>query len=98
MRKQFPSWPCVRRETTVVPSFLVVLDLLQDVIVQFDNICVLLKERQPVVPVDNLANAYLLSELIFGAVDANDEVSTTNLMLTWSDFCVRSSDKTRSRL
>ena len=50
-------------------------------IIQFDNICVLLRTSasgaagQP-------ANAYLLSELIFGTVDANDEVSTTDLMLT----------------
>ena len=56
------------------------------------------QERQKVVPVDSLANAYLLSELICGAVDANDEVSTIDLMPTWSDFCVRASDKTRSRL
>ena len=50
------------------------------------------------VPLDSLANAYLLSELICGTVDANDEVSTTDFMPTWSDFCVRGSPKTRSRL
>ena len=50
------------------------------------------------VPLDSLANAYLLSELICGAVDADDEVSTTDLMPTWSDFCVRGSPKTRRRL
>ena len=49
-------------------------------------------------PLANLAKAYLLSELICGAVDANDEVSTTDLMPTWSDFCVRGSPKTRHRL
>ena len=49
-------------------------------------------------PLDSLENAYLLSELICGAVDANDEVSTTDLMPTWSDFCVRGSPKTRRRL
>ena len=43
---------------------------------------VFFEERQQVVPVDRLANAYLLSELICGTVDANDEVSTTDLMLT----------------
>ena len=79
---RFPRWPSVRSDATVVPSFLLGLVLLQDVIVQFDNICVLSKERQQVVPVDSLANAYLLSELICGTVDANDEVSTTDLMLT----------------
>ena len=47
---------------------------------------------------DSLAKAYLLSELICGTVDANDEVSTTDLMPTWSDFCVRGSLKTRRRL
>ena len=50
------------------------------------------------VPLDSLANAYLLSKLICGAVDANNEVSTTDLMLTWSEFCVRGSPKTRCRL
>ena len=54
--------------------------------------------RQQVVPLDSLANAYLLSELICGAVDANDEVSTIDLMPTRSDFCVRGSPKTRRRL
>ena len=50
-------------------------------------------------PLDTgLANAYLLSELICGTVNANDEVPTTDLMATWSDFCVRGSPKTRSRL
>ena len=50
-------------------------------------------------PVDSLANAYLLSELICGTVDANDKVSTTDLMLTWFDFFpIRGSPKTRSRL
>ena len=49
-------------------------------------------------PLDSLANAYLLSELICGTVDANDEVSTTDVMPTWSDFCVRGSLKTRRRL
>ena len=58
---------------------------------------VFFQERQQVVPVDSLANAYLLSELICGTIDTNDEVSTTDLMPTWSDFCVRASDKTRSR-
>ena len=50
------------------------------------------------VRLDRLANAYLLSELICGAVYAYDEVSTTNLMPTWSEFCVRGSPKTRCRL
>ena len=49
-------------------------------------------------PLDSLANAYLLSELICGAVDANDEVSTIDLMPTWSEFCVQGSPKTRCRL
>ena len=51
-------------------------------------------------PLDNLANAYLLSELICGTVDANDEVptTTTDHMLTEFDFCVRGNSKTRSRL
>ena len=47
---------------------------------------------------DSLASAYLLSELICGTVDANDEVSTTDFMPTWSDFCVRGSPKIRRRL
>ena len=49
-------------------------------------------------PLGNLANAYLISELICGTVDANDEVPTTDIMPTWSDFCVRGSPKSRSRL
>ena len=51
------------------------------------------------VPLDSLANAYLLSELICSAVDANDEVPTTDRMLTEFDFfCVRGSPETRRRL
>ena len=49
-------------------------------------------------PLDRLPNAYLFSELICSTVDANDEVSTTDLMLTWFDFCVRGGDNTRSTL
>ena len=49
-------------------------------------------------PLDNLAKAYLLSELICGTIDANDEVPTTDLMLTEFDFCVRGSPKSRRRL
>ena len=73
-------WPDVRPDTTVVPSFLLVLDLLQDAIIQLDNIRVLLTSASG--PLDSLANAYLLSELICGTIDANDEVPTTDLMLT----------------
>ena len=41
------------------------------------------------VPLNSLANPYILSELISSTVDANDEVPTTDLMLTWFDpFCV----------
>ena len=47
---------------------------------------------------DNLAKAYLLSELIRGTIDTNDEVSTTDRMLTEFDFCVRGSPKTPSHL
>ena len=51
-------------------------------------------------PLDSLANAYLLSELICSTIDANDEVPATDLMLTEFDFfcSVRGSDKTRSCL
>ena len=42
------------------------------------------------VPLDSrVANAYIFSELISGTIDANDEISTTDLMLT--QWFVRSS-------
>ena len=59
---------------------------------------VFFEESQQVMPLDSLPNAYLLSELIWGTVDANDEVSTNDLMPTWSEFCVRGSPKIRCRL
>ena len=47
---------------------------------------------------NSLANTYILSELLSGTINANDEVSTTDLVLTWFDFCVQGSDKTGSYL
>jgi hypothetical protein len=51
-------------------------NLLQYEVVHFDHICVLFRRHQLAVRMDSPQNMHLLSELIGGTVDANDEVST----------------------
>jgi hypothetical protein len=70
----------VRPNPAIVPGALVVAGHLQDEVVDLDNVRVLVDNKMRSWQNSCLVSAYLLSKLVRGTVDADDEIPATNFV------------------
>lgn len=84
--ERLPRWPSICTDTTVVPSLLVVFDLLRDEIIQLNYVCVLSLRVSG--QYDKPLKIYLCSKLVGSTVYADDKVSAAHSVTTWHNCCI----------